>query len=175
MFYFIISLPRCGTAWLANALTWGNSYCHHEGIYGFDKMNDYTEMLRATDAKYIGDSDTGLSLILPWLYRAFPDAKYIFIKRDIDAVKSSLETTGFSTHGLPEIQRSIEWGMQHMDKLTVNFKDVFTDTRRIWDYIGLGEYPQERFEMLRHMKIDDSQKYLHVEPINYSNLMRSAA
>ena len=94
MNYFIISQPRCGTAWLANALTWGNSFCYHEGIYGYDSMDDYADMLNSNPAEFVGDSDTGLALMLPWLYARYPDAKYIFVNRNTETVSKSLKEIG---------------------------------------------------------------------------------
>ncbi len=173
--YFIISLPRCGTAWLANAMTWGDSYCYHEGLYGFDRMIDFSAMLSANPARHVGDSDTTLALVLPWLYRMFPAAKYVFIHRNTEDVISSLNKAGFPTHIIPEIERSIKWGISNINGFHISFDKVFTETRRIWDYIGLGDYPQERFEMLRHMKIDDSERFLTGQPVNLANLMKEVA
>ena len=132
-------------------------------------------MLAENPAKYVGDSDTILALVLPWLYRMFPDAKYVFIHRNKQDVISSFGKAGFPTHQIDEIEGYIKWGIENMDAFHIHFDEVFTQTRRIWEYIGLGDYPQERFEMLRHMKINDSERFLTGQPINLSSLMREAA
>jgi hypothetical protein len=171
--YFIVSLPRCGTAWLANFLTWGDSFCYHEGVYEHDDFDEYCGMLENHTAEYVGDCDTGLTLLLPWLYRTYPNAKYVFIQRDIEDIKKSLIKAGFSTYILSECLRRVEWGLRVMNPLVVQFDDLFTDTKKIWDYIGLTDFPEERHAMLRDMKMDDSAKY--VNAVNFSGLIRSAA
>jgi hypothetical protein len=171
--YFIVSLPRCGTAWLANFLTWGDSFCYHEGVYEQDDFSEYTAMLEGNPAKHVGDCDTGLTLLLPWLYRTYPDAKYVFIQRDIEDIKKSSVKAGLSTHILGECLRRVEWGLRVMNPLVIQFEDLFTDTKIIWDYIGLTDFPEERHTMLRDMKMDDSAKYTNA--VDFSALMRSAA
>ncbi len=175
MNYFIISQARSGTAWLANALTWGNSFCYHEGIYGYDSMDDYANMLKRNAAKFVGDSDTALVLMLPWLYAMFPDAKYIFINRKESDIRKSLLRIGLSSYILASAGSSLKWGINNIDGMVIEFEDLFTDTERIWDYIGLPDYPKERFEMLRDMKVDNSDKFLNMAPINFTKLMQSAA
>jgi hypothetical protein len=171
--YFIIALPRSGTAWLANFLTWGDSFCYHEGVYEQDDFSEYTAMLEGNPAKHVGDCDTGLTLLLPWLYKTYPNAKYVFIQRDIEDIKRSAIKAGFSTHLLSECLRRVEWGLRVMNPLVIQFDDLFTDTKRIWDYIGLTDFPEERHAMLRDMKMDDSGIY--TTPVDFSALMRSAA
>jgi hypothetical protein len=171
--YFIVSLPRCGTAWLANFLTWRDSFCYHEGVYGYDDFNDYLNMMDNNTTEHVGDCDTGLTLLLPWLYKTYPNAKYVFIQRDIEDIKKSLIRIGLSTGVLKEALRRMDWGLQVMNPLVVQFENLFTDTRRIWDYIGLTDFPEERHAMLRDMKMDDSARYTSL--VNFSALMRSTA
>jgi hypothetical protein len=171
--YFIISLPRCGTGWIANFLTWGDSFCYHEGIYEHDDFNDYADMLENNSAKHVGDSDTGLVKLLPFLHKRFPDAKYVFVRRNMEDIRKSTIKAGFSTVQLKTLNDGLEWGLKYMNPLVVEFDDLFTDTQRIWDYIGLTDFPTERHNMLRDMKMDDSAKY--TKPVNFLSLMRSAA
>jgi len=172
--YFITGLPRSGTAWLANALTWGNSFCHHEGVVGCKDMKEYSAKLARTDAEYIGDSDTALALVLPWLYARFPDARYVFVRRNAEDVNRSLVKAGLSTQNTKEAKRAIESWISIADCMVIEFEDLFDNVHEVWDYIGLPDFPKERFEMLKHMKVDDSQRFVNSPAYDVSNFMRGA-
>ena len=171
--FFITGLPRSGTAWVANYLTYGNSFCYHEGLMLNDKIHDYSAMLDATNADVVGDSDTIIAAVLPWLYEKYPDAKYVFIKRDVEDVEQSLINNGFSTHKIPEITRSLKWGMSHIKSMTISFDDLFENMERVCEYIGVDCFTPERDELLRHMRIDECKRYTDMKPYNVGTLINS--
>ena len=171
--FFITGLPRSGTAWIANYLTYGNSFCFHEGLADYDSIHDFAAMLDQTEAECVGDSDTVITGILPWLYEKYPDARYVFIQRNRYDVEQSLITNGFSTHKIPEIQRSLDWGIKHIPSLLITFDDLFDNMQRVCDYIGVDCFSTERDNLLRHMRIDECKKYLTMQPYNVGTLINS--
>jgi len=173
--YFITGLPRSGTAWLANFLTWDNSFCHHEGIYGCNDMDQFEAKMDGSDIEYVGDSDTALLLLLPALYRKFPDAKYIFIRRNPEDAHQSLLNGGAVSGHMDESVRCFNWGIRNIPSLVMDFDRVFEDVEAIWDYIGLPDFPQKRAELLQYMKMDELDHLLNRSLIDFSGLMREVA
>ena len=80
--FFILSLPRSGTAWLSNFLTWGDCFCYHELSYGCEALDDIEQAFRKTDAPIVGTADTAAVLFHDKLAERFPEAKFLFVIRD---------------------------------------------------------------------------------------------
>lgn len=171
--FFITGFPRSGTAWVANYLTHGNSFCYHEGLATHKSIDTFSDMLNDTEAEHVGDSDTVIAGVLPWLYEKYPDAKYVFIERDQADVEQSLVENGFSTYKLPELKRSLEWGKQHIPSMKVTFDDLFDSMESICDYIGVNCFSEKRNNLLRHMRIDECKKYQTMQPYNVGTLINS--
>lgn len=157
--FFIISLPRSGTAWLANFLTFGDAFCFHEGLFGCDSLDRYEEVLRGVDQSVVGNADTGAIYVLPALYKRYPGAKYVFIIRDLVDICASLQDVGLSPATVPAMSDYLWWGIASVDgALTVKFDNLFNQItlRKIWKHVGMPEpFPSRRTEMLRQMRIED--------------------
>lgn len=89
--FFILSLPRCRTAWLANFLTNGDAFCYHEAMRTVNSLDELAAKLStvAGPQSTVGDADPSLVPILPQLIEAFPDANYVFIQRPAAEVQAS--------------------------------------------------------------------------------------
>ena len=157
--YFICALPRSGTAWLANFLTWQDSFCFHESLYGVESLDRLAEIFDATGARFTGGSDTALSPLIAAVYERFPHAKYVFVQRDVGEVTRSLSNIGISTTGVLEMAQMFWWGMTNIpNALVVNFDSLFLSTTmlEIWNHIGIDTpFPFKRFELLRNMHVED--------------------
>lgn len=92
--FFITGLPRSRTAWLANFLTYGESYCHHDALR-FGTNTDFLRRYFDETASYdpsierVGDSDSGLLAIAPQVARDFPDSRWVLIERDAEQCVAS--------------------------------------------------------------------------------------
>jgi len=157
--YFIVALPRSGTAWLANFLTWGNSFCFHEALYGCESLERLDEIFVETGAKYAGGAETAVASLLPAVYARFPNAKYIFVLRDIEDIFASLNRLQIPHEQVQNMVLPFWWGIDNVhNALTVHFKSLFLSTtmRDIWEYIGIDQpFPFKRFELLRNMHVED--------------------
>jgi sulfotransferase family protein len=156
--YFIASLPRSRTAWLANFLTYGISYCFHEPM---NKVvpKDYPDMLRGVGTTYCGISDCLNALIMDQLIDLFPEAKVVVIRRDISEVSKSLKRNGFfeseetSRRLLERINDQLDRITMSYDPLVIEFDDF--DCARIWHYLFDGGFlfPTRRYQMLETFNI----------------------
>ena len=187
--FFIVSLPRSGTAWLANFLTYGDAFCFHEGLFGCASLDQYAELFNGVEESVVGNADTGAIFVLPALFKRYPDAKYVFVIRDLVDVSASIQSIGLSAAEVPAMADYLWWGISHIDgALTVKFDDLFNQItlRKIWKHIGMpAPFPFRRTEMLRQMRVEDGicsgfgrftdPQMLEEARVKFSALMRSVS
>lgn len=149
--FFILSLPRCRTAWLANFLTYEDSYCFHEGLLNVGQIRDLRGLFERTGKSIVGNSDCGNILFLDQIVNEFPDTRFVMVERETDSVLSELdEMDGFSD--VETILRGAEllkWAKEVYKPMVVDYWDMGKETcRSIWDYCIGTEFDETRWEML---------------------------
>jgi hypothetical protein len=150
--FFIASLPRSRTAWLANFLTYQESFCYHEPM-NKTKLQDYPFLLRKPCKKYVGVSDSMNSLVMDQLIELFPDARIVVIWRDVAQVEASLNRLGMPCPGLiKKIAKELDRIVGAYEPLVVEY-DAF-DPAAIWDYL-MPEIPLDyaRLDMLNEFNV----------------------
>lgn len=153
MNFFILGLPRSRTAWLANFMTYGDTFCYHEGINGCHTVEDYKAKLSYNK----GDSSTGAVLID--LDKHFPDAKKVIIDSDINrAIEYSEELTGNPNE---DWMTHIQSRLYQLDGLKVDYDDIDDNLQAIWEYLTDTEYNEDRANMLLKLNIQVQ------DPLNY--------
>lgn len=75
--FFILSLPRTRTAWLANFLTHDGVFAYHEGLLGCATVEDARNKLLNAPGEINGMVDGSAALILPQLLDVIPDANIV--------------------------------------------------------------------------------------------------
>jgi hypothetical protein len=90
--FFILSLPRSRTAWLAAFLSYSDVNCYHEAIPRAGSL----AMLRRWmgEAPIVGNSDCGNILVADKLVAMFPTAKFVVVRRNVSDVCHSLRRIG---------------------------------------------------------------------------------
>ena len=89
-YFFIVGYPRSRTAWLANLLTYGNTFCHHEALHNAPHARDLLSLMEVTPAEYVGDADPSLPLFAEGILREFRGARFVYIHRDKATARSSI-------------------------------------------------------------------------------------
>jgi hypothetical protein len=157
--FFVVAMPRSGTAWLANFLTWGNSFCYHEALYGCESMDRLDEILRKPETDFCGTSDTASAYLISSLYERYPDARYVFVVRPREEIYASLGKLNIGTDGLDNLFMPFWWGMRNIqNSLIVHFEHLFSSTTMIsiWEHIGMTQpFPFALFELLRNLHVED--------------------
>lgn len=185
--FFVVSLPRSGTGWVANLLTWGDSFCFHEALFGCESLDAYEKTLTSVDRNHVGNADTGAIYLLPAIYKRWPQAKYIFIVRDLGEIEESLLRINLRTESIEQMSDYLWWGLSYVQgALIVKFEDLFTQPtmRKIWKHVGIeGEFPWQRGELLRNMHVEDGistgfgrftdKALVRENMIKFQSLMRS--
>lgn len=81
--FFITGRPRSRTAWIANYLTWGDTFCFHDALRTVDEPRLISRVFaRASHASVVGLADPAILFFQDALRAAYPDAAWIFIDRD---------------------------------------------------------------------------------------------
>jgi hypothetical protein len=91
--FCIVALPRSRTAWLAAWLG-----AEHEPLSRADSLEELPE----------GVCDTGSVLFFPALFRRYPDARYLFVFRDIADVLASMHSVNQPILGLTDAAKRLE-------------------------------------------------------------------
>ena len=85
--FFVIGLPRSRTAWLANFLTTGSSFCFHEALRYVNHIDKLPALLETAQndepAEFVGNSDSSMVFAQNWLTEHYPEAHYVFVRRDL--------------------------------------------------------------------------------------------
>lgn len=161
--FFITALPRSGTTFLANFLTYDGVLCLHEATCGCETMQDLWEKLHPPGYARVGTSDSALCMYHRGVKRVFPDALWIGVDRDATEVMDSLCRSG-QWPGGEAFSRMLD---QHQEALLgcqirVKFKDLFlTETlRNLWQNISDRPFDERRATMLSQMRVEpDMRRY----------------
>lgn len=155
--FFVLSLPRSRTAWLANLFTYENSYCFHEGLLDVPSPHHLKKLFERTGKPIVGNSDCGNIFFTDELMDMFPDATFVVVKRDVDRVLNELREMG-SFFG--EVDHVLHADMllrqftRHHDCLTVDFDNLDKKTcARLWRECVGTPFDDRRWEMLDGLDI----------------------
>jgi hypothetical protein len=185
--YFVVSTGRSGTKTLATLLSLtGGCVCMHEpfpqlimesSAYRYGTISDVEllDLLRETRSPHVDgsiycESNQTLSLIIPLLSEAFPEARFLWLIRNgLDMVASAYAKQWYSGHSenhdryedCPPIERAWIDGRIRGDQCGDMSPDAWRRLDRFrrccwyWDYVNrtieddLTQYAANRFELLR--------------------------
>jgi hypothetical protein len=176
--YFVTGYPRSRTAWLANLLTCGPSFCCHDatkGGEGVESVVDEFERIAATEhAEYIGDSDSGLLLYVEEMENRFPCSPWVLVSRDAKEAIASYRRH-FAEHPYPGTESmtagqlmdafaAMQYARRNVARfipskrlLVVGFDDLHKEEtiRAIWEHC-LPDVPfnYERWKMLDSFRVN---------------------
>lgn len=94
--FFIVGLPRSRTAWLANFLSVGDTFCHHDLWSKAGSLKEFTELLWQPGASNVGNSDPANALHFDALTQEYPDAEWLIVNRPIGEVHTSCRRAGLA-------------------------------------------------------------------------------
>lgn len=149
--FFILSLPRTRTAWIANFLTYDTSFCFHEALIDVNPV-DLPKLFKSTEKPIVGNSDCGNILFLDEIIETFMDAKLVIVERPIDEVISSLDTLGEKFSERESVYQAldiIEYAKYTYDHLLLDFHKLDnTACRALWDHCIGTPFNEQRWKML---------------------------
>ena len=159
--FFILSLPRSRSAWLANFLTYENSFCFHEALIDNDPI-DLPELFKSTGKEIVGNSDCGNALFLDEILNTFQDTRLVIVHRPIDEVFMSLDKMGplFSEReNVMSAKNKIDVISKTCKHLSVDFHDMSVNVcKSIWGYCIGSEFDSQRWRMLDGISMEIIQE-----------------
>lgn len=150
--YFIASLPRSRTAWLANFLTYGPSFCYHEPM-NEAPLQEYPWLFGRVAYEYVGASDSANTLVMEQLIDIFPAAKIVVVRREVAQVRASLQRIGLDAGIWLEKMNKLLDRIEHAYRPLVISYAAF-DAEAIWRYL-FPSVPlnRKRLEMLENLRV----------------------
>lgn len=159
--FFITGYPRSRTAWLANFLTYKDSFCFHDGMeyceFDPSKLPKFLESVRE---RYIGNSDSSILYFHKEIYKEFPLAKFVLIEREFDSALDSLESVFGPGPELRYVMRIAREKMEEFKRdikpLTIKFEDLekMNVCKELWEYcIPDIPFNPQRWVMLDKLEI----------------------
>ena len=136
--FLVYALPRSGSAWLSNFLTYGSSFCYHEPL-----RNGPLESLPLV-APVTGAADTGA-----YLFPVTARRTYALVRDPRDVVRA------LSKLGLPMVQDFELFHEQTRDLVTWRYERLFDVgyLREIWtEVVGPG-FNETRARQLTEMTV----------------------
>lgn len=155
--FMISGLPRSRTAWLANFMTAGQSFCYHEVTKFCRTMPEIAPLIRRSQSVIVGNSGSDGPFIYRAVLRAFPNIRGIIIDRDAGDVQASLKAVGLpASNELMDVLINRHEAMKTETKWPIiKYEDIDMDScRTIYDHcIEDGGFCEKRWEMLDAMSI----------------------
>lgn len=143
--FFILSPPRTRSAWLANFMTWGPSFCYHEIAPEVPRISLLQPLFANSPFSAVGTADNGLAAFSKSLLETFPTAQYVIVYREKNEVAKDLNRLGLSN--VDEYLDDIYAGMHHIvqqqaNALQVHFTDISKNLLKIWEHCA-GPVPDD--------------------------------
>ena len=155
--FFILSLPRSRTAWLANFLTYENAYCFHEGLLESSRVAALSRLFASTGKPIVGNSDCGNVLFVDELRASFPEAKLVIVERPLGEVVDELNDMGlsnFDPETLEYADHQLALAKRTQTALVVKFRDMDENAcRHIWHHCIGTPFDENRWRMLDGLDI----------------------
>lgn len=130
--FFIYSTPRSGSAWLANFLTYGGSFCQHEPLANGQMVWHHYPVS--------GAIDTGAAFVH---YEPPPDVAVFHLWRDLAEVNWSLRRQGLPTYNMTDYRH----GFDYRRMFDINYLE------ELWIEVTELPFDRPRAEMLIEMNV----------------------
>ncbi len=155
-YFFITGLPRSGTAWLANYLSYGKIMCLHDGFRHLRTPDSIKSVFDGSDKDVCGNSDPANLLFLSQLFFFFPKSKWIYIERDPKACEISWAKLG-GTDIKDYSQRVTQLLRRKPDTMVIKFESLFNDAHDIGKSLCPDWHcPSWRTEMLQDLNVQQN-------------------
>lgn len=151
---------------MANLLSYGDTFCFHDGFLGCPSLNEFIEKLRSYQAGAVGNADPMNAVYEAALSKEFPDAKWVVLRRNIfEASAASAKAFSWEDPG-----RSIEGVRAKVGDVLLRRTPMVIDVNNINYEVAMAvgtyvnprwECPKERVDMLLTFNVQLEQERLN--------------
>lgn len=158
--FLVTGYPRSRTAWCANFLTYGPSFCFHDPTVHF-KVEDFPRLFRRMGTEYCGVADSGALLYFDQYMKLFPTARVVLIQRPQMEVIKSMAGLGFDFKAaISTFEEAFLEIEKRYEVLTVPFGAL--PATEIWEHCVPGiPVHQIRLRMLNEFRVSIMPEVLH--------------
>lgn len=166
--FFITGLPRSRTAWLANLLTHGPSFCYHEACRQLEHIDQLPQLFQDAGSPNVGTADCGFPYYYDQALALFPEAQIVVIQRPAADCRASYErvlkqieldlpqlrTAAF--HQILEDFDAMRRALSNRHVLEVDYQrlDQPLFVQSIWNHCTRGApFDQRRLAMLKDLQV----------------------
>ena len=160
--FFICALPRSRTAWLANLLTYGDSFCFHEPAVGLDSFSDLRGLFESTGRPVVGSSDCGNAWIVDGLAREFPDCRFVVVHRPLEEVRQGMLEMGLPDNGtLEKSSIMLDYVVSNYSPFSLDADDLSDPevVKMLCEYVS-APFDRARFDLLAALNVQVNTDYL---------------
>ncbi len=159
--FFITGLPRCRSAWFANYLTYGNTFCWHDGFDGAQDFDGFKERMEFGKFENVGNSDPANLLFWEEISFWYPKSKWVVIRRPFEDVVESCAEFGFERPLLESYWDRLIALENALDPLVVKFNELGpVIVKEVADYLGVKVGNPTRTSQLCKMNVQLDHDYL---------------
>lgn len=165
MKYCVVALPRSRTAWLAAWLG-----VEHEPLSRVDSLDEAPE----------GVVDTASALFFPGLFRRWPDARYLFVFRDLAQIARSSVSAGLSVDALPMLRQAQDaahravQGRENVAAVTFDELGDPAALERVWGHLRTDPFDAERTQRMAGQNIQAERLLGDFNALRARRLLRNA-
>jgi len=139
--FMLLAAPRSGTTWASNWLTTDQTLCLHDPLW----THHYSDLDRIETKKVLGVACTGL-FMFPDFVNSHP-ARKVILHRDEQEINESLERIGLT--GISNANEDL----YKIGGLHVDWKEIFTKPKMIYEFLTGLEFDPERHEVLKAIEM----------------------
>ena len=166
--FHITGLPRSRTAWLANMLSFGPSYCYHEALSHVNSMDELTDLMMARGFPFVGNCDSGIPMFSDEYLAEYAHHPLVIIDRPIDDAIRSCNKAFNGDYGdmIHRLQARLNFIRERkVNVLSIPYRalDNVNTMEVIWDHCVPGfMFDKVRFTQLAHFNVSvHVPKYLN--------------
>lgn len=160
--FFICALPRSRTAWLANLLTYGDSFCFHEPAVGLASFTELRRLFESTGRGVVGSADCGNAWIVDGLAREFPDSRFVVVRRPLQEVRQGMLEMGLPDNGtLEKSAIMLDYTVRTYSHISLDADDLGDPeaVKMLCDYVG-APFDLARFNLLTALNVQANPHHL---------------
>lgn len=167
--FFVFGMPRSRTKWLSAFLTHGDIVCHHEYV---SKLRDLDELSALSNN---GTAETFGIWLWEAIYRRFPNARYVVIRRDPVEVEKSMERQGVPFN-VAQCENVMKRMVESLPALVIDYDHIDWRLQDIWQHCRRDRMPYGREDM-REQNIQEPvrDQLARVDPENLRRLIECSA
>lgn len=150
--FLVTGYPRSRTAWCANFLTFGPSFCFHDPVVHY-RIEDFPRLFARMGIDFCGVSDSGAMLYIDEYMKLFPRSRIVLIKRSPTEVVRSMARLGFDFRAaIGTFEQAFLEIEKRYEVLTVPFGAL--PATEIWEHCVPGiPVHQIRLRMLNEFRV----------------------